>query len=109
MENAISEIEDFSSIKNFIGRAMAAREEYVAKRTQQAKEEVKDQGEEQIERRMVAAYRNMMSDAEKKKLRERVMAEILQDERINEEFVTEQLIVIKENEIIRTEYLPRGA
>jgi hypothetical protein len=108
LENAAGEIEDFSSIKNLIDRAIAAREEYMAKRTQQAKEEVKDQGEEQIERRMVEAYRNMMSDAERKKLRERVMAEILQDERINEEFVTDQLIVIKENEIIRTEYLPRG-
>ena len=109
LENARSEIEDFSSIKDLIERAMAAREEYMAKRTQQAEEEVKGNEEEEIGRKVVDAYRNIMSDAEKKKLRKRVMAEILKDERINEEFVTEQLIVIKENEIIRTEYLHRGA
>ncbi len=108
MENAISELEDFSSIKNLIERAIAAREEYMTRRTQQAEEEVKDQEEEQIERKMVDAYRNIMSDGEKKNLRERVMVEILKDERINEEFVTEQLIIIKENEIIRKEYLRRG-
>ncbi len=109
LENAISEVEDFSSIKSLIEKAIAAREEYMTRRTQQAEEEVKDQEEEQIERKMVDAYRNIMSDGEKKKLRERVMAEILKDERINEEFVTEQLIIIKENEIIRKEYLRRGA
>ncbi len=107
LENAISEVEDFSSIKSLIGRAMAAREEYMNKRTQQAEEEVKGQEEEQIERKMVDAYRNIMSDGEKKKLRERVRAEILKDKRINEEFVTEQLMIIKENEVIRREYLHR--
>ena len=65
--------------------------------------------EEEIERKMVDAYKNMMSEGEKKRLRERVMAEILKDKRINEEFVTEQLIIIKENEIIRKEYLRRDA
>ncbi len=108
LENARSEIEDFSSIKDLIERAMSAREEYMARRTQQAEEEVKGHEEEEIGRKVVDAYRNIMSDAEKKKLRERVMAEILQDKRINEEFVTEQLIIIKENEIIRTEYLHKG-
>ena len=109
LENAGGEIEDFSSIKDLIERAMTAREEYMAKRTQQAEEEVKGREGEEIERKMVDAYKNMMSDAEKKRMRERVMAEILKDPRINEEFVTEQLIIIKENELIRTEYLPRGA
>jgi hypothetical protein len=106
-ENARDEIEDFSSIKELMDRAIAAREEYMAKRTQQAEQEVKRQEEGIIERKMVEAYRNMMSDVEKKRLRERVMEEIRQDKRINEEFVTEQLIVIKENEIIRKEYLRR--
>lgn len=105
LENAISEVADFSSIKDLIERAIEAREEYMNKRTRQAEEEVKGQEEEQIERKMVDAYRNIMSDGEKKRLRERVMAEILEDERINEEFVTEQLIIIKENEVIRREYL----
>jgi len=50
----------------------------------------------------------MMSDNEQKRLRERVMEELRQDKRINEEFVTEQLITIKENEIIRKEYLHKG-
>lgn len=107
LENALGEVEDFSSIKNLVGRAVAAREEYMTKRTQQAKAEVRDQGEEQIERKMVEAYRNIMSDGEKKRLRERVMAEILKDERINEEFVTEQYVIAEENKIIRGEYLPR--
>lgn len=108
LESARDEIEDFSSIKNLIDRAIAAREEYMAERTQQAEEEVKHQEGEEIERKMVEAYRKMMPDAEKKRLRERVMEEIRRDERINEEFVTEPLIVIKENEIIRKEYLKRG-
>jgi hypothetical protein len=107
LENAAGEIEDFSSVKNLIERAMAAREEYMTKRTQKVEEEVRDQEEEAIERKMVDAYRNMMSESEQKKLRERVMAELLKDEGINEEFVTEPLIVIKENEIIRNEYLRR--
>jgi len=49
-----------------------------------------------------------MSDAEKKMLRDRAMDIIKQDKRINEEFVTEQLIIITENEIIREEYLHKG-
>ena len=108
LENARNEIEDFSSIKNLIKRAIAAREEYMAKRTRQVEREVKQQEGEEIERKMVEAYRKMMPDSEKKRLRERVMEEIRQDKRINEEFVTEQLVIIKENEIIRKEYLKRG-
>lgn len=108
LENARQEIEDFSSIKNLIDRAVAAREEYMAKRTKQAKKEAGYQEQEEIERKMVESYRKMMSDTEKKRLKERVMNELRQDKRINEEFITEQLIVIKENEIIRKEYLKRG-
>ena len=108
-EFARDEVEDFSSIANFIERAVAAREEHLANRSQRAEEEAKSQEEEEIERKIVAAYRKMMPEAEQKRLRERVMQEIRQDKRINEEFVTEQLIVIKENEIIRKEYLKRGA
>lgn len=105
LENAISKIEDFSSIKDIIENAIGAREEYMTRQTQQVQEEVKDREGEEIERKMVDAYKNMMSESEKKRLRDRVMAEILKDERINEEFVTEQLLIIKENEIIRKEYL----
>lgn len=108
LENARNEIEDFSSVKNLIERAIAAREEHMVERTQRVKEEVKDQEEEQIKRKMVDAYRNMMSDIERKRLRERVTAELLKDEKIKEEFISEQLIIIKENEIIRKEYL-RGS
>ena len=105
---ASDEIEDFSSIKTLIERAIEAREEHIAKRTQQAEEEVKSQEDEVLERKMVEAYRNMMSDGEKKRLRERVMEGIRRDKKYNEEFVTDQLIVIMENEIIRKEYLKRG-
>jgi len=108
IENARDEIEDFASIGNRIDRAVLAREEYITKRSQQAEEEAKHQEKEEIERKMVEAYRKMMPDSERKMLRERVMNMIRQDERINEEFVTEQLIIIKENEIIREEYLRRG-
>ena len=108
LQSARHKVEDFSSIKNLIDRAITAREEYMAERTQQAEQEVKQQENEEIEQKMVEAYRKMMPDVEKKRLRERVMEEIRQDKRINEEFVTEPLIVIKENEIIRTEYLKRG-
>jgi len=107
LENARNEIEDFSSIKELMDRAIAAREEYMTRRTQQAKQEVKSQEKEEIERKMVEAYRRMMSDTEQKRLRERVMEEIRQDKKINEEFVSEPLIIIKENEIIRKEYLRR--
>ena len=105
---ALSQVEDFSSIKDLIDRAIADREEHMAKRTQQAKQEVRDQGKEEIERKMVEAYRKMMPETEEKRLRQRVMEEIRKDKRINEEFVTEQLIVIMENEIIQKEYLKRG-
>jgi DNA-binding transcriptional MerR regulator len=108
LENARGEIEDFSSVKNLMDRAIAAREEHMAKRAQQAEREVERQEEEEIERKMVEAYRKMMPDADKKRLRDRVMGEIRQDKRINEEFVTETYIIIKENEIIRKEYLRRG-
>ena len=108
LENASDEIEDFSSINNLIDRAITAREEYMAKRTQQVEEEVKQQEGEGIERKMVEAYRKMMPDAEQKRLRDRVMEEFRQDKRINEEFVTEPLIIIKENEIIREEYLRKS-
>ena len=49
-----------------------------------------------------------MADAEKKRLRERVMEDIRQNKEMNAEFVTEQLVIIMENEIIRKEYLKRG-
>ena len=80
----------------------------MAERTQQAEKEVKGQGEEEIERKMVEAYRKMMPEAEEKRLRQQVLEKIRQDERMNEEFVTEQLLVIMENEIIRKEYLKRS-
>ena len=108
LEKAISQIEDFSSIKTLIGSAIEAREKYMAEQTQEAKQEVKGQGEEEIERKMVEAYRKMMPEAEEKRLRQQVMEKIRQDERMNEEFVTEQLLIIMENEIIRKEYLKRG-
>ena len=107
-ENVRSEIEDLSSIVNLIDRAIEAKEKYMAERSRQAEEEVKSQGNEHIERKMIDAYRKMMSDAEKKMLRDRAMDIIKQDKRINEEFVTEQLIIITENEIIREEYLHKG-
>lgn len=108
LEKAINQIEDFSSIKALIETAIEAREKYMAEQTQQAKKEVKGQGEEEIERKMVEAYRKMMPEAEEKRLRQQVMEKIRQDERMNEEFVTEQLLIIMENEIIRKEYLKRG-
>ena len=80
----------------------------MAERSQQAEDEVKGQENELIERKMMDAYRKMMSEAEKKVLRDRAMDRIKQDKRINEEFVTEQHTVIIENEIIREEYLHKG-
>ncbi len=106
--NAWEEIDDISSIGNLIDRAIADREENIAKRTKQAEESAKKQYNEEIERKMVESYRMMMSDSEKKLLRERAMDLIKQDSRINLEFVTEQLIIIKENEIIRDEYLKKS-
>jgi len=107
-ENASDEIDDLSSIINLIDRAIEAKEKYMAERSQQAEDEVKGQENELIERKMMDAYRKMMSEAEKKVLRDRAMDRIKQDKRINEEFVTEQHIVIIENEIIREEYLHKG-
>ncbi len=108
LEKARDEVEDFSSIKNLIDRAIADREEHMAKRTQRAKQEVKGQENEEIQRKMVEAYRKMMPEADEKRLRQQVMEEIRKDKRINEEFVTEQLIIIMENEIIQREYLKGG-
>jgi hypothetical protein len=108
LENARDEFEDFSSVKGLIDRAIEAREKYMAERSEKAETEAKSQQNEDIERKMIEAYKKMLSDAEKKMLRERAMNIIKQDKRINEEFVTEQFIVIKENEIIREEYLKKG-
>jgi len=107
-ENARGELEDLSSIGDLIDRAIESREKYMAERSRQAEEEVKSQENEHIERKMIEAYRKMMSDSEKKMLRERAMDIIKQDKSINEEFVTEQFIIITENEIIREEYLRKG-
>jgi hypothetical protein len=109
MEKARDELEDFSSIKGIIDKAIAEREEHMAKRTQQAEKEVKGQEDEEIESKMVEAYRKIMPESEQKRLRERVMEEIRKNKSIKEEFITEQLIVIMENEIIRKEYLKRGS
>ena len=107
-EHAREEIEDLSSIADIIEKAISAREKYIAERSQQAEKEARSQDNEDIERKMIEAYKKMMSDSEKKALRDRVMDMIKQDKRINLEFVTEQLIIIKENEIIREEYLKKG-
>lgn len=105
--NAREEIDDISSIGSLIDRAITDREEHIARRTKQAEESAKKQYNEEIERKMIESYRMMMSDHEKKLLRERAMDIIRQDSRINLEFVTEQLIIIKENEIIRNEHLKK--
>ncbi|HGE69678.1 TPA: hypothetical protein ENX78_02510 [Candidatus Poribacteria bacterium] len=106
-EHAREQIEDFSSIADIIDKAISARDKYIYERQQQAEREAKSQENEELERKMIEAYKKMMSDAEKKALRERVMEMIKQDKRINLEFVTEQFIIIKENEIIREEYLKK--
>ncbi len=107
LENAREEVEDFSSIANLIDKAISAREQYFAERQQQAEKEARSQENEDIERKMIESYKKMMSDPERKALRERAMEIIRQDKRINMEFVTEQFIIIKENEIIREEYLKK--
>lgn len=107
-EHARGEIEDLSSIKDLIDRAIEDREKHLTERSKKAQKEAKHIENEDLERKMVESYRKMMSDAEKKMLRERVMEMIKQDKRINPEFITEQLIIIKENEIIREEYLRRN-
>lgn len=107
VEHARDEIEDFSSIADIIDKAISAREQYIAERQKQAELEARIQENEDIERKMIEAYKKMMSDAERKALRERAMEIIKQDKRINLEFVTEQFIIIKENEIIREEYLKK--
>lgn len=106
-EHAREEIEDFSSIADIIDKAISEREKYIAERQKQAEKEARIQENEDIERKMIEAYKKMMSDAERKILRERAMEIIKQDKRINPEFVTEQFIIIKENEIIREEYLKK--
>jgi DNA-binding transcriptional MerR regulator len=107
-DNARDSLEDLSSIKELIAQAIEAREKYIAERSKQAEKEAKSNQNEDIERKTIEAYKKFMSDSEKKALRERAMNIIKQDNRINEEFITEQFIIIKENEIIREEYLKKG-
>jgi len=104
-ENSRNEMEDLSSISTLIDRAIRAKEDHLASLSNQAEEQAMVQGNEEIERKMIESYRKMMSDSERKSLRERALDLIKQDKRIKEEFITEQFIIIKENQIIREEYL----
>lgn len=104
-ENVRNELHDLSSLLKFIDRAINERDEYLSKREQQTNIELEAREDDELERKMIESYKKMMPDNERKALRQRALDMILQDKRINPEFVTEHLIAIKENEIVREEFL----
>ena len=69
-------------------------------------QEERDKAEQ--ERAEIEAYKETLDPDERTKLRERAMEEIRAMENIREEFITDILIEVKENEIARTEMESKG-
>lgn len=109
LENAKEQLYDFSIIEHTIGQAMGAKEKEAAReakrRTEEAtreaireKERVQEEEREQIE-----AYKENLPEEERTALRETAEREIRESGEFDEDFITDYLINIKENEILRKE------
>jgi len=107
LANAKAELYDFSIIKHTIGQAMAAKkktEAEEAKRIEAERIAAQEQAEEESRERKVAeieAHKKSLGAEERAKLRERAEAEIRNSGQFKEEFITDYLIEVKENELIR--------
>jgi len=107
LKNSKEDPYDFSIVKHTIGQAMAAKKKTEAEETKRIEAEriaAQERAEEEMrEREMakIAVFKESLSAEERTKLRERAEAEIRDSGQFKEEFITDYLIEIKENEIIR--------
>lgn len=107
LKNSKEEPYDFSIIKHTIGQAMAAKKKTEAEKAKRIEAEriaAQERAEEELREKEAAkieAYKESLSAEERAKLRERAEAEIRNSGQFKEEFITDYLIEVKENELIR--------
>jgi len=107
LENAKEEPYDFAIIQHTIGQAIAAKEKEEAEakeieeRERKAAEEKDLKEREEKEREEIENRKESLSPEERAELHERAEAEIRESGDFKPQFITEFLIEIKENEILR--------
>lgn len=107
LKNAKEEPYDFSIIEHTIGQAKAARERKEAEnreieeRERAREEEQAKQERYDKERQEIEDYKESLSPEERMQLREEAEGELRESPEVNDEFINDMLIDIKENEILR--------
>jgi len=100
---------DFSIVKHTIGKVMAEKERSEAMEKQRLEEENKailekqEYEQQEKEREKCESYKKTMSPDDRENLRQKAKAELKSDPQINEDFISDMLIGIKENEILKRE------
>lgn len=109
LKNAKEELYDFSIVKHTIGQAMASRkkvEAEKAKRREREKAAAQNEADEKRraeEEERVKAYKLTLSSEERQALHDRAKDEIRSSGLYKEDFITDYLVEIKENELIRAQ------
>ena len=107
LENAKQEPYDISIIEHTIGQAAAAREKTESQRRvieesdKAAEEERADRDREEKEREEMESYKSELDTADREALREEAEAELVASGEYKPQFISDLLIGIKENEILR--------
>ncbi len=107
LQNAKEELYDFSILKHTIGQALADRDKVTAQerereeqeRRRREKDERKEREAEEL--REVEEYRSKLSESEKEELNNEALLELRGDPEVRNDFITETIIKIWENRIIR--------
>jgi len=100
---------EFSILKHTISQAVADKEKLEAEnKRRQEQEQIAIQAKAEDERlekerEEIEAFKERLSSEEKTNLRQRALAEIEKMEGVKKEFVTDVLIKVKENEILKAE------
>lgn len=115
LENATKEIYDFSIVEHTIGQAMAARrrkdaqmreiQEREQERERNREEEQASQEREEREQKEIEICKEGMDSEARTRLREEAQAEIRNSEFYKEDFVSDTLINVMENTILRQRLL----
>ena len=107
LENAKQEPYDISIIEHTIGQAAAAREKTESKRRvieesdKALEEERARQKREEKEREQIESYKGQLEIEEREALREEAETELVASGEYKKQFISDLLIGIKENEILR--------
>ena len=110
LKNKTEKLYDFSIIKHTIGEALATIKKISTIDKQRIDEENKAKLEkeefyrQEQEIKKFEAYKKTMNSNDRTKLRERALVEIKNMPNIKEDFISDMLIGIKENEILRKEF-----